>query len=177
MTTRTRNTTSASPVPLAVWLVGHDSSQDQRATRQDTGCIEQPESIEPAVARPIVKEYSKSRGLVIDLTGGAVLVEAAASRRRAIGIWPDHEQAALASDNLRRALGQRQSALTEFRSGDIRALPEVLEDIVGSVDLICVSPAIKPGSEPGWPPATERCCPSTSETPGKEDAVEILAIA
>ena len=172
MTTRTRNTTSASPVPLAVWLVGHDSSQDQRATNQDTGCTEQPDSIEPVLAQTIVKEYSKSRGLVIDLTGGAVLVEAAASRRRAIGIWPDHELAVLASDDLRLILGQRQSALTEFRSGDIRALPEVLEDVVGTVDLICVSPAGQPGWKSWWPPAAEGTRSSTSETPGEDDAVE-----
>ena len=175
MTTRTRNTTSASPVPLAVWLVGHDSSQDQPATHQDTGCIGstgQPDSIEPVLARTIVKEYSKSRGLVIDLTGGAVVVEAAASRRRAIGIWPDHELAALASDDLRLVLGQRQSALTEFRCGDIRALPEVLEDVVGTVDLICVSPGGQPGWKSWWAPAAERTRSSTSETPSEDDAVE-----
>jgi hypothetical protein len=96
MTTTTRNTTSASPVPLAVWAVGHGSSQDQRATNQDTGCIEQPDSIELVLAQTIVKEYSKSRGLVIDLAGGPVVVEAAASHCPAIGIWPDDELTAIA---------------------------------------------------------------------------------
>jgi hypothetical protein len=172
MTTRTRNTTSASPVPLAVWPVGEDPSPDQRATHQDPGCIEQPGSIQHTLARRIVEEYSKPRGLVVDLTGGAVLVEAAADRRRAIGVWPDYKLAALASDNLRRALGQRQSALTEFRSGDITVLPEVLEDEVGAADLICLSPAMQPGSEAWWPPATERSCLSTPEIPAKEEAVE-----
>jgi hypothetical protein len=110
--------------------------------------------------------------VVVDLTGGAVVIEAAPRRRRAIGIWPDHELAALASDNLRRVLSQRQSALTEFRSGDIRALPEVLEDMVGAVDLICVWRAGQPGWKSWWPPAVERTHSSVSETPGEDDAAE-----
>jgi len=172
MTTRTRNTTSASPVPLAVWPVGEDPSRDQRATHQDTGYIDPLDSTQPALARRIVEEYSKPRGLVVDLTGGPVLVEAGAGRRRAIGMWPDHEQAALASDNLRRVLGQRESALTEFRSGDIRALPEVLEDVVGTVDLICISPAGQPGWKSWWASAAERTRSSTSETLSEDQTVE-----
>jgi hypothetical protein len=172
MTTRTRNTTSASPVPLAAWAVGQDSSQGQPATHQDPECIGHPDSIRPALARRIVEEYSKSRGVVVDLTGGAVLVEAAPRRRRAIGIWPDHELAALASDDLRRLLGQRQSALTEFRSGDIRALPEVLEDVAGTVDMICVSPGGPPGWKSWWPPAVERTRSSTSKIPSEDDPVQ-----
>jgi hypothetical protein len=126
------------------------------------------------LARRIVEEYSKPRGVVVDLTArvDGVLAEAAARRRRAIGIWPDHDLAALASDNLRRALGQRQSALTEFRSGDIRALPEVLEDVVGTVDLISLPPAAQLGWKSWSPPAAERTRSSTSESPGEDDAVE-----
>jgi hypothetical protein len=124
------------------------------------------------LARRIVEEYSKSRGVVVDLTGGAVVVEAAPRRRRAIGIWSDHELAAVASDNLRRALCQRQSALTEFRSGDIRALPEVLEDVAATVDLICASPGGQPGWESWWPPTAERTRSSASKIPSEDDPVQ-----
>jgi hypothetical protein len=157
--------------------VGEDACRDHRATHQDTGSIDHPDAIQPALARRIVEEYSKPRALVIDLTGGAVLVEAATRRQRPIGIWPDHEEAALASDNLRQALGQRQSALTEFRSGDIGGLPEVLEDVVGAVDLVCVSPAIQPRSGPWWASTIERPCPSASKTPDEEDAAETAMAA
>jgi modification methylase len=143
MTTATSKSKSPAPnVPLAVWPVGQTTAQYQRSDRYLAECAEHPAKMLPSLARRIVEEYSKPGDLVVDpMCGiGTTLTEAAATWRRAIGIESEHRWAALADMNLHHVLLDDQRLLAWVRTGDARALPQLLGDVAGAVDLICTSP-------------------------------------
>jgi DNA modification methylase len=143
MTTKTHKAKSrASAVPLAVWPVGQTSAQYQRSGRYLDECAEHPAKMLPSLARRIVEEYTKPGDLVVDpMCGvGTTVVEAGAVWRRAIGIEAESRWAALADKNLCHVLPDDQRLLAWVRTGDARALAQLLADVAGTVDLVCTSP-------------------------------------
>jgi hypothetical protein len=96
----------------------------------------------PELARRIVTEYSSPGQRVVDpMAGiGTTVVEAALLGRRAVGVEVDAHWAAIARTNLDHALNRKQHARAEIRVGNTRAPGNVLDDLVGLVDLILLSP-------------------------------------
>ena len=134
--------TRTGAVPLAVWPVAQVSAQYQRAGRYHPDSSAHPGKMLPALARRIVEEYSEPGALVVDpMAGiGTTLVEAAALGRRAVGVELESRWVALARQNLDCALSPEQRRLAQIRRGDARRLPTLLGDLVGTVDLVVVSP-------------------------------------
>ena len=134
----------AARVPLAVWPVAQVPAQQQRAGRYDPGSALHPGKMLPALAARVVAEYSAPGDLVVDpMCGiGTTLVEAALLGRRCIGVELEERWAALAEANVERAVGRELSpaGLPSVLRGDARALPDLLGDRAGRVDLILVSP-------------------------------------
>jgi SAM-dependent methyltransferase len=129
-------------VPLALWPVAQVSAQEQRAGRHVPAGEEHPRQILPELARRIITEYSAPGQRVVDLIAGigTTVVEAALLDRVAMGIEVDPRWAEIARTNLDHALNAKQQARAEIRVGDARASAEVLGDLAGLVDLICISP-------------------------------------
>jgi modification methylase len=129
-------------VPLAIWPVAQTTAQWQRAGRYLPACTSHPGKMLPELARRIVCEYSSPGALVLDpLAGiGTTLAEAALLGRRAVGVELEDRWVALATQNLDHMLDDRHRPLAEVRQGDARALPELLGDLAGQVDLIVTSP-------------------------------------
>jgi modification methylase len=140
--TRPTPTPTASTVPLAIWPVAQTTAQWQRAGRYLPVCTAHPGKMLPELARRIITEYSTPGQLIVDpLAGiGTTIVEAALLDRRAVGIELEERWAALAEENLDHMLDPDRRALAEVRQGDAHRLPELLGDVVGTVDLIVTSP-------------------------------------
>jgi modification methylase len=143
-------------VPLAVWACAQTSPQYQRTGRYLPASSTHPGKMLPELARRLVVEYCPPGGLVADpMCGiGTTLVEAAALKRRAVGVELDARWVDLARANLTHTLPAERAALAEVRHGDARRLPEVLGDVAGRVDLVVTSPpyACDAGviDKPGW---------------------------
>ena len=129
-------------VPLTVWPVAQTSAQHQRAGRYLPGCAAHPGKMLPALARRIVEAYSGTGDLVVDpMAGtGTTMVEAALAGRHCVGVEIEDRWVTLARTNLDHLLPPEARALAEVRAGDARALPDVLGDLTGRVDLIVTSP-------------------------------------
>ncbi len=129
-------------VPLALWPVAQTTAQWQRAGRYLPGCTAHPGKMLPELARRIVSEYSAAGDLVCDpMAGiGTTLVEAALLGRRAVGVELEARWATLAAENLDHMLSGDERPRAEIRRGDARALPEVLGDLAGTIDLVVTSP-------------------------------------
>jgi modification methylase len=129
-------------VPLAVWPVAQKSSQYQRRGRYLPKSFAHPGKMLPALARRIVETYSSPGQTVVDpMCGiGTTLVEGAELGRRCIGVEIEQRWANLARANLDHILSPETRPLAEVRPGDARRLPELLADVVGSVDLVATSP-------------------------------------
>jgi modification methylase len=129
-------------VPLALWPVAQISAQAQRAGRYAPQSERHPAPMHPELARRIVTEYSKPGQHVVDVMAGigTTVVEAAFLGRRAVGVEVDPRWVAVARTNLDHSLKPAQRARAEIRLGDARAPVDVLDDLVGRVDLVCVSP-------------------------------------
>ncbi len=129
-------------VPLAVWPCAQTGAQYQRAGRYVPASTAHPGKMLPELARRLVAEYAPPGGLVVDpMCGiGTTLVEAAALGRRTLGVELEPRWAEIARANLTHALTPAQAAHVEVRVGDARALPAVLGDLAGTVDLVATSP-------------------------------------
>jgi modification methylase len=142
MTTTTPKRQPPAPdVPLAIWPVGQIPAHEQRSEYL-AECAEHPATMLPALARRIIEEYSKPGDLVVDPMCGTAttLVEAATLGRRAIGIETNRQRVGLAKKNLRHVLPEDQRHLVRVQTGDASALPHLLADVAGGVDLVCTSP-------------------------------------
>jgi modification methylase len=71
---------------------------------------------------------------------GTTLVEAAALDRRAVGVELEPRWATLARRNLAYALNPKHAQQAQIVEGDARALPALLGELAGTVDLIATSP-------------------------------------
>jgi len=129
-------------VPLALWPVAQTSAQDQRAGRYVPAGAQHPAPMLPELARRIITEYSAPGQHVVDVMAGigTTVVEAALLDRHALGVEVDPRWAEIARTNLDHALNRKQRARAEIRVGDARALGDVIGDVAGFVDLICLSP-------------------------------------
>lgn len=134
--------TDGEPVPHTVWPAAQVSAQHQRAGRYLPGCAAHPGKMLPALARRIIEAYSAPGDLIVDpMAGtGTTAVEAALAGRRCVGVELEDRWAALARANLDHVLAPEARDLAEVRAGDARALPQLLGDLAGGVDLIVTSP-------------------------------------
>jgi len=154
--TSTPNPQAAEPVPLAVWACAQRPGYLQRTARYLPDSTAHPGKMLPDLARRITAEYAPPGGLVVDpMCGiGTTLVEAATQGRRSVGVELEPRWADLARRNLALALSADRAGLGEVRVGDARRLPELLADLVGTVDLVATSPpyACTPGmiDKPAW---------------------------
>jgi SAM-dependent methyltransferase len=139
----------AEPVPLAVWPCAQTTGHTQRAGRYVAATTAHPAKMLPELARRIIAEYAPPRGLVVDpMCGiGTTLVEATGLGRHSVGVELETRWAELARENLAVALPADRAGRGEVRTGDARRLPELLGDVVGTVDLVATSPpyACTPG--------------------------------
>jgi modification methylase len=129
-------------VPLALWPVAQVSAQNQCAGRYVPAGEQHLRQMLPELARRIITEYSAPGQRVVDLMAGigTTVVEAALLDRVAVGLEVDPRWAEIARTNLDHSLSAKQLARSEIRVGDARGSAEVLGDLAGLVDLICVSP-------------------------------------
>jgi modification methylase len=108
-----------------------------------------PAKMLPELARRIIAEYAPPGALVCDpMCGiGTTLVEATGLGRRSVGVELEARWAELARKNLALAPPPQRPGRSEVRVGDARRLPELLADLVGTVDLVATSPpyACTPG--------------------------------
>jgi SAM-dependent methyltransferase len=147
---------AAEPVPLAVWACAQRTGYLQRAGRYLPESTAHPGKMLPDLARRITGEYAPPGGLVVDpMCGiGTTLVEAATQGRHTVGVELEPRWADLARRNLALAVPAEHAGLGEVRVGDARHLPELLADLVGTVDLVATSPpyACTPGmiDKPAW---------------------------
>ncbi len=135
-------TLESESVPLAVWPSAQTSAQYQRAGRYLPACAKHPGKMLPELARRIVTAYSTPGDVVVDpMCGiGTTLIEGAALGRRCVGVELEARWAELADANLDHILLAGQRRLADVRVGDARALPDVVADLSGAVDLIATSP-------------------------------------
>ncbi len=138
----TSNQQQRQEVPLTVWPVAQRSSQHQRTGRYVAESFAHPAKMLPALARRIIETYSSPDQIVVDpMCGiGTTLVEGAELSRRCLGVEIEERWASLARANLDHVLSFEARSLAEVRLGDARRLPQVLDDVAGSVDLVATSP-------------------------------------
>ena len=142
MTPPTPPPTADLAVPLAIWPCGQATAKTQRAGRYLPAVTVHPAKMLPELARRIITTYSKPGGLVCDPMCGiaTTLVEAAALDRHAVGVELEPRWATLARRNLAYALDPQHAQHVEIMEGDARALPALLGERAGTVDLIATSP-------------------------------------
>src|SRR6266508_3159673 len=168
-------TTASEAVPLAIWPCAQATAKTQRAGRYLPATSVHPAKMLPELARRIITTYSTPGGLVVDpMCGiGTTLVEAAALGRQAVGVELEPRWATLARRNLAYALDRAHAERAEVVEGDARALPALLGELAGTVDLVATPP---PSATPAasatsmrWPrstPPAPRCCaPAASWSP------------
>ena len=129
-------------VPLALWPVAQTSAEDQRAGRYGPAGAQHPAPMLPELARRIITEYSAPGQHVVDVMAGigTTIVEAALLDRHALGVEVDPRWAEIARTNLDHSLRGARRDRAEIRVGDARAPGDVLDDLAGLVDLVCLSP-------------------------------------
>ena len=150
-------------VPLALWPAAQTSPQDQFAG-YPPACAAAAAPMLPELARRIVKEYTSRRATVVGLGSGATttVIEAALLGRRAIGITPDASEARAARSCFDRLLDPRPRASAQVRIGGASPLSQVLSDVAGRVNLICISGSHERAARDPAGTLTEgasRCCP------------------
>ncbi len=135
-------TTASEAVPLAIWPCAQATAKTQRAGRYLPATSVHPAKMLPELARRIITTYSTPGGLVVDpMCGiGTTLVEAAALGRQAVGVELEPRWATLARRNLAYALDRAHAERAEVVEGDARALPALLGERAGTVDLVATSP-------------------------------------
>ena len=134
---------------LSVWPVSQQPARVQRRGRYLPESSAHPGKMLPELARTIIRCYSDPGQLVLDpMCGiGTTLVEAIHLNRDAIGVELEPRWAALATDNIQLAHGQRATGNAHALRGDGRQLGSgLLDELAGTVALIVSSPPYGPST-------------------------------
>ena len=129
--------------PGSVWATAQHQSRAQRTGRYIPASTAHPAKMLPAIARHMIRAYTRPGDLVIDpMCGiGTTLVEAVHLGRNALGVEYEKQWATLAEANLTHARKQQASGHGTVINADARKLPEIAPaDALGKAALLITSP-------------------------------------